>query len=149
MVKLLIVSCRSPLFLIVTKIMQFYETCKRTHGSSHFLQQQHKIFHARVWRNFIFGLALAERQRAAPISDQTCFQHTSVSTCISVLQYLRLSTGVLAYQYWSTEPSVLTRREKNSPQTATRCQRQPIYKLFSLKKRPFTLRKNQKSPISS
>ena len=39
--------------------MQFYETCKRTHGSSHFLQQQHKIPHARVWRNFIFGLALA------------------------------------------------------------------------------------------
>lgn len=108
--------------------------------------QYERIANTRGWRSFIFGLALAERQRAAPISDQACFQHTSVSTCISVLQYLRLSTGVLAYRYWSTEPSVLTCRErKNSPQTAPRCQCQPKNKTLLLRKTPIRAKKKIKN----
>ena len=81
-----------------------------------------------------------------PISDQACFQQTTVSTCISVLQYLRLSTGVLAYRYWSTEPSVLTCRErKNSPQTAPRCQCQPKNKTLLLRKTPIRTKKKIKN----
>ena len=87
----------------------------------------------------------------SPISDQACFQHTTVSTCISVLQYLRLSTGVLAYRYWSTEPSVLTRRERKilrkQPHAANA---NPKIKLYYSEKHPFAQRKkNQKSPIPS
>ena len=112
--------------------------------------QYERIANTRGWRSFIFGLALAERQRAAPISDQASFQHTSVSTCISVLQYLRLSTGVLAYRYWSTEPSVLTRRERKilrkRPHTANA---NPKIKLYYSEKHPSARRKNQKSPIPS
>ena len=82
----------------------------------------------------------------SPISDQACFQQTTVSTCISVLQYLRLSTGVLAYRYWSTEPSVLTCRErKNSPQTAPRCQCQPKNKTLLLRKTPIRAKKKIKN----
>lgn len=107
--------------------------------------QYERIANTRGWRSFIFGLALAERQRAAPISDQACFQHTSVSTCISVLQYLRLSTGVLAYRYWSTEPSVLTRRERKilrkHPHAANA---NPKIKLYYSEKHPFAQRKKSK-----
>lgn len=82
----------------------------------------------------------------SPISDQACFQHTSVSTCISVLQYLRLSTGVLAYRYWSTEPSVLTRRERKilrkQPHAANA---NPKIKLYYSEKRPFAQRKKIKN----
>ena len=82
----------------------------------------------------------------SPISDQACFQQTTVSTCISVLQYLRFSTGVLAYRYWSTEPSVLTCRErKNSPQTAPRCQCQPKNKTLLLRKTPIRTKKKIKN----
>lgn len=82
----------------------------------------------------------------SPISDQACFQHTTVSTCISVLQYLRLSTGVLAYRYWSTEPSVLTRRERKilrkQPHAANA---NPKIKLYYSEKRPFAQRKKIKN----
>ena len=85
-----------------------------------------------------------------PISDKASFQHTSVSTCISVLQYLQLSTGVLAYRYWSTEPSVLTRRERKilrkQPHAANA---DPKIKLYYSEKHPFAQRKKSKIPISS
>ena len=82
----------------------------------------------------------------SPISDQACFQHTTVSTCISVLQYLRLSTGVLAYRYWSTEPSVLTRQERKilrkQPHAANA---NPKIKLYYSEKRPSARRKKTKN----
>ena len=153
MVKLLIVSCRSLHFLNRYKDKLFLWNMQ-AHAWNFTLfshPQYERIANTRGWRSFIFGLALAERQRAAPISDQTCFQHTSVSTCISELQYLRLSTGVLAYRYWSTEPSVLTRREKKilrkQPHAANA---NPKIKLYYSEKHPFAQRKkSKKTPISS
>ena len=94
--------------------------------------------------HFWVGIGREAKSRP-PISDQACFQHTSVSTCISVLQYLRLSTGVLAYRYWSTEPSVLTRRERKilrkQPHAANA---NPKIKLYYSEKHPSARRKNKK-----
>lgn len=73
--------------------------------------QYERIANTRGWRSFIFGLALAERQRAVPPSATKPASSTQASVLVyqycstygSVLEYLHTGTGVLSLQYWRAE----------------------------------------------
>ena len=108
--------------------------------------QYERIANPRGWRSFIFGLALAERQRAVP------HQRPSLLPAHN-RQYLYIGTAVLTAQYWSTCIPVLeywafstdAPRKKNSPQTAPRCQCQPKNKTLLLRKTPIRTKKKIKN----
>ena len=62
--------------------------------------QYERIANTRGRRSFIFGLALAERQRAVPHQRPSLLPANN-------RQYLYIGTAVLTAQYWSTDKEVL------------------------------------------